>query len=266
MSRHILLIGGHGKIAQLLTPLLLQRSWTVTSLIRAQEQTAQIESLKQGQQGSLNVFVGSLDDIQDEAQAKSILDKIKPDYVVWSAGAGGKGGAERTQHIDGDVCTYFIKAAAATPSITRFLLISYLDSRREQPSWWDADRWQAAQAVNEKLAAYYRAKIGSDEALYRASRARRNFVGINLRPSTLTDEPAGKVELGKPTSRADTSRASVAAVAALLLEKEGVRNGWYDLVDGDEEAQAAVDRVVKDRVNAADGDPVYLEKFKGTKS
>lgn len=86
MSRHVLVIGGHGKIAQLLTPLLLKRSWTVTSMIRTQEQASTIEALGKGQAGKLNVLVSSLEDVQDEAQAKSILDKVKPDYVVWSAG------------------------------------------------------------------------------------------------------------------------------------------------------------------------------------
>lgn len=86
MSRHVLVIGGHGKIAQLLTPILLKRSWTVTSMIRTQEQASNIEALGKGQAGKLNVLVSSLEDVQDEAQAKSILDKVKPDYVVWSAG------------------------------------------------------------------------------------------------------------------------------------------------------------------------------------
>lgn len=94
-SHHVLLLGGHGKISQYLTPLLLQRSWTVTSVIRNPDQVSAIKKLGENQGGSLNVLVRSLDDIKTQDQAKSVIDEVKPDYVVWSAGAGGKGGPER---------------------------------------------------------------------------------------------------------------------------------------------------------------------------
>lgn len=97
MSKHVLVLGGHGKVSQLLTPLLLRKSWTVTSIIRAEEQVSTIQKLGENQQGRLNVLVRSIEDIKSESQAKSILDEVKPDYVVWSAGAGGRGGAERVR-------------------------------------------------------------------------------------------------------------------------------------------------------------------------
>ena len=86
MSHHVLVIGGHGKISQLLTPLLLKRSWTVTSLIRSQEQASTIQALGAKGPGKLHVLVRSLEDIGSDDQAKGILDEVKPDYVVWSAG------------------------------------------------------------------------------------------------------------------------------------------------------------------------------------
>lgn len=98
MSHHVLLLGGHGKIAQHLTPLLLQKSWTVTSVIRAQEQVPTIEALGAGQPGKLNVLVHSVEDVTSQDQAASLLEKVRPDYVAWSAGAGGKGGAERVSY------------------------------------------------------------------------------------------------------------------------------------------------------------------------
>lgn len=86
MSHHVLLLGGHGKIAQLLTPLLLQRSWTVTSVIRAQEQVPTIEKLGAGQPGKLNVLVRSIEEVTSQEHAAAILDEVKPDYIAWSAG------------------------------------------------------------------------------------------------------------------------------------------------------------------------------------
>lgn len=94
-SHHVLLLGGHGKVAQYLTPLLLQRSWTVTSIIRNQEQVQTLKKLGENQPGKLDVLVRSLDDVKSDSQAKSLIDEVKPDYIVWSAGAGGKGGPER---------------------------------------------------------------------------------------------------------------------------------------------------------------------------
>ncbi|KAK7718514.1 hypothetical protein SLS64_002469 [Diaporthe eres] len=260
MSKHVLVLGGHGKISQLLTPILLKKSWTVTSIIRTEEQIPAIKKLGESLQGKLNVLVRSIEEVKSESQAKSILDEVNPDYVFWSAGAGGRGGAERTFAVDRDAAIHFIKASANTPSITRFLNISYLDSRRNKPSWWNDDDWKAAEEVNHKiLPNYYIAKLAADEALYQESARRGSgFVGINLRPGTLSTEPAGKVELGKTgTSRGKVSRESVAQVSAALLEAEGVRNSWVDLLDGDEEVGAAVQRVVRDGVDAAEEDPVY---------
>lgn len=97
MSKHVLILGGHGKVSQLLTPILLKKSWTVTSIIRAQEQVSTVQKLGDSLQGKLNVLVRSIEEVKSESQAKTILDEVRPDYVVWSAGAGGRGGAERVR-------------------------------------------------------------------------------------------------------------------------------------------------------------------------
>ncbi|KAK4641797.1 hypothetical protein QC761_504000 [Podospora bellae-mahoneyi] len=267
MSHHVLLLGGHGKVAQLLTPLLLKRSWTVTSVIRAQEQVPTIKKLGASQNGKLNVLVRSLEDVKSTDDAKKVIEDAGRegekgvDYVVWSAGAGGKGGPERTYAIDRDAAIHFIRAAASTPSITKFLMVSYLASRKAKPAWWSEEEWKAAQHVNnEVLPTYYKAKIAADEELYRVSRKSETLVGINLRPGTLTLEPAGKVELGRTKgSGGDVSRETVAVVADELLAREGVRNGWIDLLDGAEGVREAVERVVREGVDAAEGDPVYDE-------
>ncbi|CAK7198685.1 hypothetical protein SEUCBS139899_001349 [Sporothrix eucalyptigena] len=267
MSHHVLLLGGHGKVARLLTPLLLQRSWTVTSVIRSPDQIPTIEALAPDAAARKNliVLVHSLEDlVQSQAQAQALLDQVRPDYVVWSAGAGGRGGPSRTLAIDRDAATHIIDAAAASSFVTRFLMVSYVSSRRTKPTWWDDANWANAEHVNNTvLPTYYQAKIAADEALYRAS-VRRNktspFAGINLRPGTLTDEPAGPVELGRTKgSRGPVSRASVARAADLLLAHPDTKTAWVDLLDGTEDPEAAVDRVVKDHVDAIEGEPVTKE-------
>jgi dTDP-4-dehydrorhamnose reductase len=83
---HVLLLGGHGKVSLFLTPLLLARSWTLTSLIRNQAQKPAILAAGKNQPGTLNVLVESLGDVKSEGDARRILDEVKPDWVVWSAG------------------------------------------------------------------------------------------------------------------------------------------------------------------------------------
>ncbi|KAM0563447.1 hypothetical protein ACHAPJ_001168 [Fusarium lateritium] len=261
-SHHVLLLGGHGKVAQLLTPLLLKRSWTVTSVIRTSDQTPTIEKLGAGLPGKLNVLVSSVEDVTSQDKALSILNQVKPDYVAWSAGAGGKGGAERTFKVDRDAAIHFVNAAASIPTITKFLLVSYLGSRRAGAPWWPAGEWDEyyEKINNGSLANYYKAKIEADEVLYKVSKQSPTLVGINLRPGTLTEKPATKVEFGKTkhiSSSDGISREAVAEVASHLLANDSVKNGWYDLLDGQEDISAAVDRVVREGVDAAEGEAIY---------
>ncbi|KAH7169843.1 uncharacterized protein B0J16DRAFT_276994 [Fusarium flagelliforme] len=254
MSRHILIIGGHGRIAQILTQQLLKKSWSVTSLIRSQDQVSQINSLATANQGNLNVLVRNLEHVHDTSQARSILDEVKPDTVVWCAGAGGEARPDRTFAIDRDAAINFIKATAQTPTIKQLLLISYINCRRERPSWWDEDAWRYAQEMQGGgLLSYYQAKLAADEILLQEASSRADFSGISLRLGILSDEPAGPIELGKTTtSRGNVSRASVAEVIVMLLEHKAVQTSWLDMLDGAEDIKTAVERVVNDRENAAE--------------
>lgn len=86
MAPHVLLIGGHGKISLLLTPLLLERSWTVTSIIRSSSQKSDILSAAGSSIANLTVKVHDLESITSQADAQALLDDTAPDYVVFSAG------------------------------------------------------------------------------------------------------------------------------------------------------------------------------------
>ncbi|KAI4624364.1 hypothetical protein J4E83_004038 [Alternaria metachromatica] len=266
MAHHVLLIGGHGKVAQILTPLLLAKSWNVTSMIRTASQQPAIEKLGQGQPGKLDVLVHSVADVKSEADAKGILGRVNPDWVVWSAGAGGKGGAEMTFAVDRDAAIAFTKASIHTPSIKKFLTVSYLSSRHGRAPWWNDEDWKAAQKVNtEILPNYFKAKVAADEVLTILSQDRvaqeekdgvpadQRFCGISLRPGTLTEEPAGKVKMGKIGAGGKTSRATVAESVVGVLETDGVR-GWVDVIDGDEEIVEAVKSYVKEGQDAIEGE------------
>ncbi|KAL8720915.1 MAG: hypothetical protein Q9225_002301 [Loekoesia sp. 1 TL-2023] len=257
-SRRVLLLGGHGKVSLLLTPLLVARSWHVTSVIRDPSQKEDILSTVKDQPDKIDVLVSSLEDVKSKENAEKIISQTKPNYVVWSAGAGGKGGPSRTEAIDRDSCMHFIRASAGKVDITGFLLISYLGSRRNKPPWWTDEEWAATQEVNNGvLKQYYPAKLAADECLIAASSWMKHLQAIVLRPGLLTDdEGVGKVSLGKTRARGGVSRSDVAAVAAQLLDSEYSR-GWLDLLEGDEPIADAVQRVTKEKVDCVAGENIY---------
>lgn len=83
----ILLLGGHGKVSLLMTPKILARSWDLTSVIRDPSQKDEIlEAGKKGP-GKVDVLVASLEDVKSEGDAREILERVKPQWVVWSAGS-----------------------------------------------------------------------------------------------------------------------------------------------------------------------------------
>lgn len=96
-SPRVLLLGGHGKVALYLTPLLLNRGWNVTSVIRNPAHESEILKFNdpegrfsggdRGGHGKVNVLVHSLDDVKSVRDAEGVIEGVRPDYVVWSAGA-----------------------------------------------------------------------------------------------------------------------------------------------------------------------------------
>ncbi|KAL5343935.1 NAD(P)-binding protein [Aspergillus crustosus] len=266
MSIQVLLLGGHGKVALHLTPLLLARSWNVSSVIRNPDHEPEIQALGKNAKGKLNVLISSLEDIKSDADAAKILKETDPDYVVWSAGAGGKGGPSRTNAIDSEAAKHFISASFAHPRVSKFLLVSWIGSRRTKPSWFTEADWSHSRNSFEKvLPAYAKAKLEADEFLTAHAAVRTKHVAagkakpldaIDLRPGQLTDEKAeGKVTLGKTSSEGKVTREDVARVADGLLAKEGAK-GWLDLLGGDEDIESAIKRVVREKVDVVEGEDV----------
>lgn len=85
-TTRVLLLGGHGKVSLHLTPLLLARSWHVTSVIRNPDHEHEIKAAGKNQPGRVDVLVESLDDVKSVADAQRVIDKVKPEIVIWSAG------------------------------------------------------------------------------------------------------------------------------------------------------------------------------------
>ncbi|KFY41095.1 hypothetical protein V494_03200, partial [Pseudogymnoascus sp. VKM F-4513 (FW-928)] len=117
----------------------------------------------------------------------------------------------------------------------------------------------------DSLAVYSAAKLEADEVLTVVGEERRKkdagFNYIILRPGTLTDDAAkGKVTFGRTEGPGKVPRGDVAAAAAEVLGAEGA-NGWYDLLEGEGELKAEVQRVVKEGVDSVEGEDI--EEMKG---
>ena len=154
-------------------------------------------------------------------------------------------------------------ASFASPSVTKFLMVSYLGSRKKQPSWIPDDQWAGIVRTNtEILPTYAKAKQEADEYMTALAARRKQsssgpFQAINLRPGLLTEEPATrKVELGKTSKgRGSVTREDVAIVADQLLARADTE-GWIDLVNGDVPVEEAVEKVATEKIDAVEGEDV----------
>ncbi|KAK4947350.1 hypothetical protein LTR10_013718 [Elasticomyces elasticus] len=274
----VLLLGGHGKVSLLLSPLLLAKHWNITSVVRNKDHEAEILALGKDKPGKIEVLVDSLDDVKEASQAQKVIDQVKPDYVVWSAGkwkppcrpasllsnkgigAGGKGGPSRTKAVDEIAAKAYISASLATPSVSKFMMVSYIASRKGTPPWWSEEDKKAADHANTNiLPHYYKAKVEADEHLEALAKKRvdsgdKKFQAINLRPGSLTDAPGtGKVTLGKTAARGSVSREDVAMVGAALLARDDTR-GWFDSLEGKDDIEDAIDELLRSGHNGLEGE------------
>ena len=85
MSEHkkAIIIGGHGHVALFLAPLLVNHGFDVTSVVRNPDHVAEVE------QTGATAKVADIAVLDAVAWDELLADT---DVVVWSAGAGGKGG------------------------------------------------------------------------------------------------------------------------------------------------------------------------------
>lgn len=203
----VVIIGGHGKVAMLLAPLLAGRGDEVTSWVR---DPAHVEEVRATGATPAVVDVEGL----DVEQLSGLLDGR--DAVVWSAGAGG-GDPERTAAVDRDAAIRSIDAAERA-GVRRYVMVSYFGARPDHgvPS-------------DHSFHAYAEAKAAADAHL-RASGLEWTILG----PSGLTDEDGnGRIEIGAAVTPGQVPRADVAAVAAAVLVEPSTIGRTIEFNGGD---------------------------------
>src|SRR3954451_11694270 len=203
----IAVVGGHGKIARLLHPLLVDAGHVPVALVRKGDYRSELEGL--------GAEVRILDIERDDASAFGTAFE-GCDAVVFSAGGGPDGNIERkrTVELEGSLKTI---EGARSAGIRRIVQVSAIGVDAPLPDD-TAPVWKA----------YVEAKRDSDTAL-RSS-------GLDwtiLRPGRLTNEPGtGRVLLDRSVPRDDIPRADVASVIVAVLDDDSTIGQQWELVGG----------------------------------
>src|SRR5699024_11060904 len=117
---NVIIIGGHGKVAQLATPLLVEAGHNVTSIIRNTDQEETIKQL-----GATPLLLDIETSNQDDL-AKAFAGQ---NAVVWACGAGG-GNPDRNYAVGRDAAIDSMDAAQGANAM-RYVMISYLGATLE---------------------------------------------------------------------------------------------------------------------------------------
>lgn len=202
----IVILGGNGKIAQLLARHLSGAGDTVMSVIRNPDQADHITQL------GAEPLVADLEQLSTEEIAGLIAGS---DAVVWSAGAGG-GNPPRTYAVDRDAAIRSIDAAERA-GVQRYVMVSY----------FGADENHGV-SPDHSFFAYAEAKAAADTHL-RASSLAWTILG----PSSLTLEPAsGRID-ASATASGSVSRENVALTIQATLADATTARRTIRFNDGD---------------------------------
>lgn len=222
-KRSVTIIGGHGKVGLLAAPLLVGEDHVVSSVIRKEEQSADV-----AETGATPVVA----DVQDLGVGELAELFAGQDVVVWAAGVGG-GDWERTYAVDRDAAIRSMTAAKAA-GVNRYIMISWMGSAKDH-----------GVPESEDFYSYADAKVQADEHLMGTE-----LDWTILGPSVLTTEPGNgsvavvsfdehKEQMGE-ASRENVAKAVVAAVAG-----HGMRR-FVRFNDGDTPVAEALDSAAED--------------------
>ena len=214
MSR-IAIIGGHGKVALRLAPLLVADGHDVTSVIRNPDHGDEVAAT------GATPRVADLEQMDVEGIAEVLRGH---DAVVWSAGAGG-GNPARTYAVDRDAAVRSMDAASAA-GVDRYVMVSYLGAGPDH-----------GVDPESSFFPYAEAKAAADEHLRNT-----DLAWTILGPGALTlDEGTGLIEVAERPARHDVTRDDVARVAAEVIERPHTVGRFIGFNNGDTPISDALD-------------------------
>lgn len=202
---HIIVIGGHGKVALYLARILTGRGDQVSSVFRNPDHADEVAAT------GATPITADIEQLDTGALADLLAGH---DAVVFTAGAGG-GDPARTYAVDRDAAIRVIDAAAQA-GVKRFVMVSY----------FGAGPGHGVSPENSFFP-YAEAKAAADAHL-RASELDWTVLG----PGRLTLDPGtGHIAVGK--AKGEVSREDVAAVVAASLADDATIRRTIDFNNGD---------------------------------
>jgi uncharacterized protein YbjT (DUF2867 family) len=217
---HIVIAGGHGKIALILERLLSARGDTVAGFIRNPDQVGDLEA------AGAQALVVDL----EKATVDEVAEHLRgADAVVFAAGAGPGSGPARKDTVDRDAAILLADAAEAA-GVQRYVMVSAMAADPQ------------ATADDEVFQVYLRAKGVADEAI----RSRSALKWTIVRPGALTnDAGTGGVRIAESTGRGSIPREDVAAVLVAVLDEPRTAGQSFDLISGDTPIAEAVSALAR---------------------
>jgi uncharacterized protein YbjT (DUF2867 family) len=221
VNEHVVIAGGHGKIALHLERLLSDRGDTVAGLIRNPDHAADLEA------NGARALVVDL----EHAGVDEVAGHLRgADAVVFAAGAGPGSGAERKDTVD-RAAAVLLADAAIVAGVRRYVMVSAMG----------ADEAPEGDGDDAVFSAYLRAKAAADRDVL----GRRELAATIVRPGLLTDEPAtGQVKVAAKTGRGSIARSDVAAVLAAVVDDDGTAGVTFEVIGGETPIAVAVASLV----------------------
>jgi uncharacterized protein YbjT (DUF2867 family) len=212
----VLVVGANGQIGQHLINLLKESpEHTPKAMVRKEEQA---EAFRNSDvEAVLADLEGSVEEIAAAAEGC--------DAIVFTAGSGGKTGADKTLLIDLDGAVKTVEAAEQA-GIKRFIMVSAIQAHNRK-SWSDA------------IKPYFVAKHYADRMLMQS-----NLNYTIIRPGGLTNEAGnGKIAAAENLDRATIPREDVASTILAALTEENTFRRSFDLVAGESTINEALKKI-----------------------
>lgn len=202
----IIIAGGHGKIALLLSRLLANAGHEPVGIIRKPDQADDLRAA-----GAIPLVLDLEHSTVDEVAAAL----AGADATVFAAGAGPDSDADRKLTLDRDGAI-LLADAAMRAGVPRMIVISSMGADGYDPT------------SDDVFQVYLRAKSEADAAV-----RGRDLDWTIVRPGRLTDsEPSGLVTLGESVGRGSIPRADVAALVESLLTANLAVRKQFEVTSG----------------------------------
>ncbi|OJH16742.1 sugar epimerase [Bacillus obstructivus] len=209
----VFVVGANGQIGRhLIQKLKKNEEHTPKAMVRNETQSLQLKN------EGIETVIANLED-----KVETIADAIKGcDAIVFTAGSGGKTGADKTLLIDLDGAVKTMEAAEKV-GIKRFIIVSALQAHHRE-NW------------NESIKPYYVAKHYADRVLVSS-----NLDYTIIRPGGLLNDPGtGKVSIAENLQRGAISREDVAELIIACLNEKNTLRRSFDVVAGETPINVAI--------------------------